>query len=388
MLPQSLLQPVGILGIGTALPLFVGKQADLVQGLHPGVVPGSSEERIARRLFRNSRIEERRFCIPDFIQPATQTLYSSPDPTTSQRMEIYRREAPPLAAAACEQALKSARVAPEEITHLVVVSCTGVFVPGPDVELAFRLALRPSVERTLVAFMGCSGAFHGLRVARRAAAESRDARVLLVCVELCSLHRRSQPSIEDLVAQSIFADGAGALVLGPFDDPLSCLVELGDAITHLEPDTRDILTWEIRENGFALHLSRKLPAIVERSVAGFVAPLLETLDRGTRLQWVVHPGGAAVLRAIERALGLDPDEFSSAWSVLRRLGNTSSAAVLYVLEESLGLMAEGEPGIMLGFGPGLTFEALGFHRGERRLGSGTAIRQTHETFEEREGRQR
>jgi predicted naringenin-chalcone synthase len=338
---------------------------ELLPALVPALEPGSPRERLARRLFQNACIEERRFCIPDFRDPESAVLYDGRAPGLRRRMEAYRREAPRLAASACERALKSARVAPEEITHLVVVTCTGIFTPGPDVELVSRLALRSEVERTLVAFMGCSGAFHGLRVARRAAADP-DARALLVCVELCSLHRREETGVGGLVAQSIFADGAAAVVLGALERGIAPLAELGPHRTHLETQARGALTWEVRDDGFALHLSPELPSLVERGVARFVAPLLEGVDPETRLAWVVHPGGAAILRAVERGLGLGPEELRSAWSVLRRLGNTSSAAILYVLEQALPDLAPGSEGILLGFGPGLTFEAVRFRRGGGR----------------------
>jgi predicted naringenin-chalcone synthase len=361
----SAVSQVGILGIGSALPAYASRQADLLAALVPAPAAGSARERIAQRLFRNACIEERRFCIPDFRAGAAPILYGVASPGARRRMEVYQREAPRLAASACERALKSARVAADEVTHLVVVTCTGAFAPGPDVELVSRLALRPEVERTLVAFMGCSGAFHGLRVARRAAREPR-ARVLLACVELCSLHRREATDTGSLVAQSIFADGAAAVVLGACDGQSPPLVELGEARTHLEPGTRGALTWELRDDGFAVHLAPELPAIVASQVARFVAPLLDGVDPASPLAWLVHPGGAAILRAVERALGLERQDLASAWSVLRRLGNTSSAAILYVLEEALPGLAPGNQGVMLGFGPGLTFEALRFRRGAGR----------------------
>ncbi len=362
----SAVSEVGILGIGSALPAYVSRQMDLLPALAPALEAGSARERLAHRLFRNACIEERRFCIPDFRDGMAPTLYGSAHPGAKRRMEVYQREAPRLAASACERALKSARVATDEITHLVVVSCTGTFTPGPDVELVARLALRPEVERTLVGFMGCSGAFHGLRVARRAALEP-GARVLLVCVELCSLHRHEGMETGSLVAQSIFADGAAAVVVGASDAARAPLVELGQARTHLEPGTRGALTWELQDDGFAVHLAPELPAIVGRHVARFVAPLLDGVDAVKARAWLVHPGGAAILRAVERALGLDPRDLASTWSVLRRLGNTSSAAILYVLEEALPDLAPGSEGVMLGFGPGLTFEGLRFCRGAGRI---------------------
>jgi predicted naringenin-chalcone synthase len=348
---------IGILGIGTALAPYASRQQGLVRALAPALEPGSARERLARRIFRHSCIDERRFCIPDFLGSGARELYAGGPPGLERRMRVYQREAPALAASACERALKRARVTADEITHLVVVTCTGIFNPGPDVELALRLRLRAEVERTLVGFMGCSGAFHGLRVARRAAAEP-GARVLLVCVELGSVHQRGETDAGGLVAQSLFADGAGALVLGACGETEGALAELGAARTWLAPGTRDALTWELRDDGFAVRLSPALPSLVGSAVARFVAPLLESAAPGERLAWLVHPGGAAILRAVERGLGLAREDLAASWSVLRRFGNTSSVAILYVLEEALPGLAPDSEALLIGFGPGLTFEAV------------------------------
>ena len=356
---------IGILGIGSASAPFAVRQAELLRALAPSRAPGSARERLARRLFLDAAIEERRFCIPDFAHPEHAVLYDGTPPTPSRRMSVYRSEAPRLAAEACERALKSACVAPGEVTHLVVVTCTGIFTPGPDVELVSRLGLRPEVERTLVAFMGCSGAFHALRVGRRAAAASHVARVLVACVELCSLHRRDDARTGHLVSQSLFADGAGALVLGGVEAQGAWHAELGAASTLLGPGTRDALTWELGDDGFEVRLSPRLPSLIERALPGFLAGWLVGKKAGAPEAWVVHPGGAAILRAVQRALRVEREAIASAWSVLGRLGNTSSAAVLYVLEEELSRAAKGRDGLMLGFGPGLTLEALSFRRGAR-----------------------
>ena len=361
-LRSAAISKTAVLGIGSALAAYSSRQMDLLSSLSRAPEAGSARERLAHRIFRNACIDERRFCIPDFRAGAVPALYGASPPGARRRMEVYQREAPLLAASACERALKSARLSADEITHLVVVTCTGIFLPGPDVELVRRLGLRADVERTLVTFMGCSGAFHGLRVARRAALEA-GARVLLVCVELCSLHRRDEVGAGFLVAQSIFADGAAAVVLGASDGTRAPILELGQARTHLEPGTRAALTWELHDDGFAIHLAPELPAIIGSRVASFVAPLFDEAEPTGRCTWLVHPGGAAILRAVGRALGLGDEELASSWSVLRRLGNTSSAAILYVLEEALPDLPPGSDGMMLGFGPGLTFEALRFRSG-------------------------
>src|SRR5262247_1684877 len=141
---------------------------DLLPTVARALAAGSPQKRLANRVFRNACIEERRFCIPDFRDDRVPTLYGAGRPGARRRMEVFQREAPRLAAAACERALKSAGASPSEITHLVVVTSTGAFLPGPDTELVARLSLRSDVERTLVSFMGCNGAFPGLRIAKRA----------------------------------------------------------------------------------------------------------------------------------------------------------------------------------------------------------------------------
>ena len=138
------LPPAALLGIGTALPAYPVSQQKALAAIHPPLEPGSRREQLARRLFRSARISERRFCIPDFSGSGGVLFESTSNPSTSKRMEVYEREAPRLAAAACEQALKTSGVSRDEISHLIVVSCTGVFVPGPDVEIASLLSLRKS----------------------------------------------------------------------------------------------------------------------------------------------------------------------------------------------------------------------------------------------------
>jgi predicted naringenin-chalcone synthase len=187
--------------------------------------------------------------------------------------------------------------------------------------------------------------------------------VLLACVELCSLHRREDPCTDHLVSQSLFGDGAGALVLGRLGHASHCLAELDDARTTLVPGTRSALTWQLGDDGFDVRLSPRLPALIERALPEFLGGWLRAAGGERPAAWAVHPGGAAILRAVQRALGVERDALASAWSVLRRLGNTSSAAILYVLEEELARTREGSDGLMLGFGPGLTLEALAFRRG-------------------------
>ena len=127
---------------------------------------------------------------------------------------VCARERRPLALSAAENALRDSGLRPAEITHLITVSCTGFFSTGPDIALIKQLGLNPEVSRLHIGFMGCHGALNGLRQCsvhrgRRPACTDR----LLCAVELCSLHLQYGWNPHSILANSLFADGAGAVVL-------------------------------------------------------------------------------------------------------------------------------------------------------------------------------
>lgn len=349
-----------IVGIGTAVPEHaVGREAS-VRWLTSALRADPVAARLAERVVLRSGIDTRWTCVPDFAADGEPLLLGSSSPTTSVRMRAFREFAPPLAAEACRRALASAQTAPDEITHLVVVTCTGFFAPGPDADLVGLLGLRRDVERTLVGFMGCHAAFNGLRVARQHVEARPGGKALLVCVELCSLHFRPDPSPDNVVANALFADGAAAVVLAADADALA---QLGPSAAFLEDGTRRDMGWEIGDDGFRMTLSSYVPRLVTAPLAEFVGPLA---GRGTS-SWCVHPGGRAILDHVEDALALPADALASSRAVLRDIGNVSSGTVLFVLERELARTREGDRGVMLGFGPGLTLEGASYVRGPRRL---------------------
>jgi predicted naringenin-chalcone synthase len=321
-----------IVGLGTALPPHRIRRREFIDWMALALAGHPGAARLSRRVMRRSGIETRHSCVPDLTRPGEPLFLGERSPPTSARMRAYREHAPALAAAACRRALASAGVAAGEITHLVLVTCTGFYAPGPDVDLIDLLGLRPDVERTLVGFMGCYAAFNGLRAGRQAVESRADAKALVVCVELCSLHFRPDPAPDNVVAHALFGDGAAAVVIA------------GD-------------------DGFRMTLSSYVPALVAAPLAEFVAPLA---GPGVA-SWCVHPGGRAVLDHVEDALSLAPRALASSRAVLRDIGNVSSGTLLFVLEREIARLSEGDRGVMLGFGPGLTLEALAFTRGGRAL---------------------
>jgi predicted naringenin-chalcone synthase len=276
-------------------------------------------------------------------------------PGTAERMQLYARFAPALSLAAIE-ALR-AQVALDGITHLVVASCTGFVAPGIDQIVAARLGLAPSVERLLVGFMGCYAAVAALRSARHIVRSDPQARVLVLCVELSTLHLQDTPALEPLLAMLQFGDGAAAALITAEPAGLA----LGQPFATTLPDSAELIRWDITDQGFAMHLSGEVPA---RIAAGLSDPTFAAAATGGRAPtdidgWAVHAGGRSILDAVETSLALPGDALAASRRVLAENGNMSSATLMFVLAQLLA----GPPireGVALAFGPGLAAEGFGF----------------------------
>lgn len=288
--------------------------------------------------------------------PKTWTL--DPFPSTKDRMEVYEKLSIDMAEEAARKALANGGIAPEEVTHLVVTTCTGLYAPGPDILLVKRLGLRPDTRRTIIGFMGCYGAFNGLRMADQIVKAEPDAVVLQVCVELCSLHYQHGWDPQTIIGNCLFGDGAAAAVYGE-----AARMEGGyrDVVTthcYISHDSLDQMQWHIGDQGFTMYLDVEIPKTLMNGGTAFVDELLRRADipRDSVDGWVVHPGGPKIIDAVRDSAGLLEEEVTLSRSILRDYGNMSSATVLFVLERQLRERPEKESLVMLGFGPGLTME--------------------------------
>ncbi len=276
-------------------------------------------------------------------------------PGTAARMEVYASEAPALACAAIEQL--SAQVSLEGITHLVLASCTGFVAPGVDQIIARRLGLAPSVERLLVGFMGCYAAVAALRSARHIVRSEPAARVLVVTVELSTLHLQQTSDLEAMLAMLQFGDGAAAaLVTG---DPAG--FALGQPFAATLPDSHELIRWAISDTGFVMHLSGEVPGRIAEALAGeaFSAAAMGGHAPGEIDGWAVHAGGRSILDAVERSLALPPAALDHSRGVLAECGNMSSATLMFVLARLLAGPRVSR-GVALAFGPGLASEGFAF----------------------------
>ena len=282
-------------------------------------------------------------------------FYGAGMPGTAERMAIYAEAAPRLAEAAI--AALGERESTEDITHLVVASCTGFVAPGIDQIVARAIGLPPHVERLLIGFMGCYAAVAALRSARHIVRSDPSARVLVVTVELSTLHLQDVSAIEPLLAMLQFGDGAAAALVSAA--PSGFAIDAPFATTL--PDSADLIRWAITDTGFAMHLSGAVPA---RIAAALTDPIFADAATGGRAPasidgWAVHAGGRSILDAVEQAFHLPPDALDESRAVLAANGNMSSATLMFVLARLLS-GPRVKNGVALAFGPGLAAEGFAF----------------------------
>ncbi|MXP14493.1 type III polyketide synthase [Altererythrobacter confluentis] len=315
---------------------------------------GQREAKLYERMADRSGIEHRWSVLSaqDARLHQGEGLYGGPDaPGTAQRMQIYATAAP-------ELALKAIAKLPDlgRITHIVVSSCTGFVAPGVDQIIARRLGLADDVERVLIGFMGCYAAVTALRTARHIVRSEAEARVLVVTVELSTLHHQQEIDIEPLLAGAQFGDGAAAAIVSASGAGL----ELHSGIAAALEDSADLITWDIIDTGFKMRLSGDVPNRIAAAIARpeVRAAITGGLDVSQIDAWAIHAGGRSILDAVENGLELARGSLEDSRAVLRECGNMSSSTLMFVLERIM--KHQPARGVALAFGPGLAMEGLHF----------------------------
>ncbi|UCI06508.1 type III polyketide synthase [Mesorhizobium sp. B1-1-8] len=314
---------------------------------------------IFERMAGLAGIENRYSCFAPALDPEgpavdlAGTFIRGAFPGTAARMAMFCEAAPVLA----QKGVDGLHLGDEasRITHLIVTSCTGFSAPGIDLDLVQRCGLPDGIERTMVGFMGCYAAINGLKLARHIVRSDPRARVLLVNIEVCTLHLRETTELEKLLSFCLWGDGCAAALVtaGPPG------IELDSFHCTVAEDGRDLMTWDIGDHGFDMVLSGQVPAAVHDALRCNRDAILGDRPPEAIDLWAVHPGGRSVLDAVERALKLAPGAMASSREVLRRYGNMSSATVMFVMKEMLKAPS-GQLGCGMSFGPGLTAETMLF----------------------------
>jgi predicted naringenin-chalcone synthase len=371
---------ISLRGISTAVPSTVLIQDEVrdVFAAQPGL--NRLAQRIVSTSFNVSGIDTRHTVLeelrwdakpdePVFFDAASRELLF---PGTKVRNELYAEHATGLYVEAGRAAIAaSPGIEASDITHVVTVSCTGFYAPGPDFMVARELGLNAGVERYHLGFMGCYAAIPALRIAKQLCEADAAAVVLVISVELCTLHLRTSNDPDTIVASSLFSDGAASGIVTarpPAEGERS--FDLDRFATRITPTGEDDMAWKIGDHGFEMVLSNAIPAIIDEHITGAIEPLVDhdaTLTRALATDaasdaiahWAIHPGGRSILDKVESRLKLTEAQLVPARETLRDFGNMSSATVLFVLRNILdsAAAADGDRVAAMAFGPGLTVES-------------------------------
>lgn len=353
-----------ILSLATINPPMAWSQDDIASKMINLFSLEGEKAKHVQQMYQNSAIGCRYSVIDDSTPEKEHRNFFGDNalkkiPGMQERNELYKKEAPPLAHAAALKAIERWGGSPSEITHVISVSCTGVMAPGIEFKLIESLNLPRSIYRLGVNFMGCFGAFKGLQAANAFAKECPSNRVLLVCTELCSLHFQTDLTPDILLANTLFSDGVAAALIGVsprhYENPLFSIISQKSLALD---NSLDKMTWEAGNHGFFMHLSSFVPAHIKKHIQKLVTPLLENNTSVEECDWAIHPGGKSIIQAVERALHLTAEQSKASWDTLWNYGNMSSATFLFVLDHIARHKTEKQWTAGLGFGPGLSLEAL------------------------------
>ncbi len=323
----------------------------------PSMLPNPRARQVLRRMSDRSQIDHRYSVLEPSRDPdgldSEDIFKRGAFPDTGTRMALFERYAPDLA---MQCITKLELTEDERPSHLIITTCTGLHAPGIDLEVMRRLGLDGAVERTVIGFMGCYAAINGLKLAHHIVRSNPQSKVLLVNVELCTLHLQETENLEELLSFMVFSDGAAATLVSA--NPAGAeIVGFGSAVI---PDSHEQITWRVGQQGFDMLLSGAVPGTVGRGVPGIVDALQNRFRINQLSLWAVQPGGRSVLDAVEQSLGLPPEALTASREVLRRYGNMSSPTVMFAIKDVLEGAAPGEFGAAMAFGPGVTAEMMLF----------------------------
>lgn len=355
-----------IISIGTAVPKHRTKQSTILEFMHAAYQDDVSSRKL-NVLFNNSGIENRYSVIPDFDKSKNQHVffYGTPsNATIENRIDVFKEQAIPLAIVAIYNAFKkiNATIQEFEITHLITVTCTGLSAPGLDVELIEKLNLPKNIFHTSVNFLGCNAAFHALKIADMISRSDEHAKILIVCVELCTLHFQPIPDHDNLLSNTIFGDGAAAVIITSNNHKKKG-ISMEGFYSLLVPQGKNLMGWNITPINFEMILDAKIPTVIGDVVNELLASASQKFNVTPEsiTHWAIHPGGKKIVDVIKSKLNLNHQNTKASYKILNDYGNMSSSTILFVLNE---IMEEkhcvGETIFSIGFGPGLSIETALF----------------------------
>ena len=355
-----------IISIGTAVPQYSAKQSTILEYMQTAYNDDTASRKL-NILFHNSGINTRYSVLPDFGNNQTENNFFNVNqrvPDVTERLTVFKENADSLAVAAMKAAFQKLNTSIDDfkITHLITVTCTGIYAPGLGAALIEQLKLPEDFFHTAINFMGCNAAFPALNLADMLTKTDENAKVLIVCVELCTLHFQAVDNNDNLLANTIFGDGSAAVVVVS-DKAAKKNHQAGLAIhgfySLLLNQGKNLMGWNITPTNFEMVLDSGIPEFIGNEVNEIVMKASEKLKINPSAidKWAIHPGGKKILDSIKKNAQLSDSDMQYSYKVLSDYGNMSSPTILFVLNEIMQAEhAEGETIFSIGFGPGLSIE--------------------------------
>ena len=354
-----------ITALATGVPAHKYLQTDLLAFADKAYNNSETDSRKLKFLYSKSGITYRHSVLPDFYPDNSErnlfSLSESSTPDIAKRMNIYNSEAATLSVNTVSSCI-AGKIEKENITHLITVSCTGMSAPGLDLQIMELMGLPKHIVRTSVNFMGCYAAIHAMKIADAFCNSSKDANVVIVCTEFCTLHFQTEKTTDNLTSSLLFADGCAAMLMQGNDKGKGLLIE--NFFSDVTFEGKDDMSWKISPTGFLMTLSGYVPGLIK---ADFEKLVKEALSKTGRTKddithWCVHPGGSKILEAISESMDLDKKALDYSYEILNDYGNMSSPTVLFVLKKILdeAEATDQKDAVVFGaaFGPGLTMETF------------------------------
>jgi predicted naringenin-chalcone synthase len=352
--------------IATVVPEQSYEQSFLRDRMKEYISDEEITQRIIHRIYSKSGIDKRHTVIHDFNANGDPRFFFQKDgsmnaPSTGQRNKLYAKKAKQLFVKTARDVLdQNPSVNNEDITHIITVSCTGFFAPEPGFEIIKQLDLSSSTQRFHLGFMGCFAAFPAMKMAKAFCASQPDANVLIVCLELCSIHLQASETTDQLISASVFADGAAGMIINSNKPANNASYELTKFSTSIANESEEDMAWTIGDTGFDMVLSTYVPDIIKSNIGESIQPLFDDYELTPQQinHWALHPGGRSILDKIQKSFSLEDEQLTSSRKILADFGNMSSATILFVLKHLLDQPMQHETERVLGtaFGPGLTIE--------------------------------
>ncbi|MEQ8242463.1 type III polyketide synthase [Fulvivirga sp.] len=345
-----------ITSISTAVPKYKVGQTQALNFMAGVNDMNEAQRHDLEVLYRATGIDTRYSVLKDFTKSPEESEYfnNTSLPTTAERLKLFRTEALNLSLESTKSCIAQSGIKKEEITHLITVSCTGLNAPGLDIDLIYKLGLRHNIERLAINFMGCYAAFNAIKAADNIC-KSSDAKVLIVCTELCSIHFQKGTDEDTLLANALFGDGSASLLMES-KPSINQSLQIIAAHCDLLPAGEMEMAWGVGNFGFEMKLSSYVPDIISTGISTLLNKHNQSFDF-----YAIHPGGKKILKVIEEQLNISKEQNIQAHEALRNYGNMSSPTILFVLQSIFGNLKNADSGkdiLAMAFGPGLTLESL------------------------------